>query len=65
MKAKVIIEDGITEIVLIPVNEFEKKVIEVAKDSYDESTFQVDFRTEKPYGVLKDHEIRIRLTIKT
>lgn len=65
MKAKVTIEDGITEIVLIPMNDFEKKVIETAKDSYDESTFQVDFRMEKPFGVFNNHEIRISLTIKS
>lgn len=65
MKTKVTIENGITEVVLVPENDFEKQVIEKAKDSYDESTFTVDFKTKKNFGIHEKHEVRIQLIIKS
>jgi hypothetical protein len=63
MKAKVIIENGETTIVLNPENEFEKDIIEKVRDRKDinVSTF---FEAEYSFGMYNKQKIQIKINDK-
>jgi hypothetical protein len=64
MKAKVIIQDGITTIELTPETSFEKDVIEKAKDSPNNSIVDFSYGKEPYYSENKNHKISITITKK-
>jgi len=63
MKAKVIIEDGNTTILLTPENDFEEFVVEQVEahnvKKYSVATFA---STDKAFGVKSKHQIEICIT---
>ncbi len=61
MKAKVIIENGQTTIVLLAENEFEKDVIEKVKS--DKTKYELDtmFKTDYSYSYHSNHNIEIKI----
>ena len=62
MKAKVIIENGETTIVLTPQNEFEIDLIEKVKDKKEKHIIQTHFSADYNYGTYENY--RIELSIK-
>lgn len=62
MKAKVIIENGETTIVLTPQNEFEIDLIEKVKNKKEKHTIHTRFSADYNFGTYKNH--RIELSIK-
>jgi hypothetical protein len=64
MKAKVIIQEGITTIELTPETIFEKDVIEKAKDSPNNSIVDFSYGKESYYSENKNHKISITITKK-
>jgi len=67
MKAKVVIENGETDIVLTPENDFEKDLIEKVKEGEDKKIWNVytSVNIDKKYNYgtyeLSNHEIIINL----
>lgn len=61
MTATVITTNSMSEIILIPDNEFEKSLIEGFENEYN---IDVDtrFKTESTYGVKNKHKIHIFIT---
>lgn len=65
MKAKVIIENGLTTIVLTPENDFEKTVLDDAYKSKDKFLFEAEASAEyQSYGNNKNHKLVIWLKPK-
>jgi sulfur transfer complex TusBCD TusB component (DsrH family) len=62
MRAKVIIENGITEIHLLPENEFERDIIEKSSNKPNEYKLQTDITAKNSYGVYSQHKIVINVT---
>lgn len=60
MKAKVIIENGKAMIILTPENEFEKNMIETAKDQ--NYKIEASISREFSFGNYEDHKIELLLT---
>ena len=58
MKAKVIIENGETKIVLTPQNDFETDLIEKVKNT-EKHTIQTCIDADYNYGTYKNHRIEI------
>lgn len=63
MKAKVIIENKESLIVLMPENEFEKTLIENAKENKANQSVLTSFEVDPRYGYGTNH--RIEISIKT
>lgn len=61
MKAKVIIEKGLTQIELIPENDFEIDIIEKSKELNPNCDVKFSFGKEQYYSANKDHKITITL----
>lgn len=61
MKAKVIIENGETTIVLTPQNEFEIDLIEKVKDKKEKHRIHTHFSVEYSYGTYKNHHIELSI----
>lgn len=61
MKAKVIIENGQTTIVLTPQNEFEIDLIEKVKDKKEKHTIHTHFSADYNYGTYKNHHIELSI----
>lgn len=61
MKAKVIIEDGITTIQLFPENSFETRVIETAREEESKHLHTVQFKTDYGYHNHSNHRIEIKI----
>jgi hypothetical protein len=61
MKAKVIIENGETTIVLTPENEFEIDLIEKVKDKMEVHTINTSFCADYSLGSYKDHFIQLSI----
>ena len=61
MKAKVIIENGETTIVLTPQNEFEIGLIEKVKNKKEKHTIQTHFCADFNYGIYKNHYIELSI----
>ena len=61
MKAKVIIENGLTQIELTPENDFEKDIIEKSKDLNPNCDVNFSYGKESYYTVNKNHKITITL----
>ena len=57
MKAKIIIENGETTIVLTPQNEFEVDLIEKVKNKKDRHNIHTSFDAVWNYGTYNDHKI--------
>ena len=64
MKAKVVIENGLTTIVLTPENEFEKDVIEKVDNNKAKYDMIADTSVKNAYGVPNSQEIYISLKEK-
>ncbi len=62
MKSKVIIENGQTEILLIPENEFEKDLVEKCLYRGSENVIKTSITTQPSYGVHQKHQISINIT---
>lgn len=63
MKAKVIIENGQTEILLIPENEFEKDLVEKCLHRSSENEIKTSITTQQQgYGIHTKHQISINVT---
>ena len=61
MKAKVIIENGETNIILTPENEFEVDVIEKVYNKNQNYSQECSFNADYNYGSLKNHNIKIKI----
>ena len=61
MKAKVIIENGETNIVLTPENDFEVDIIEKVYNKNQNYKQECSFNTDYNYGLLKNHNIKITI----
>ena len=61
MKAKVIIENGETTIVLNPQNEFEIDLIEKVKDKKGKHSIYTNFSADYNYGTYKNHQIELSI----
>lgn len=61
MKAKVIIENGETTIVLTPQNEFEIDLIEKVKDKKEKHTIYTHFSADYNYGAYRNHNIELSI----
>ena len=61
MKAKVIIEDGITTIVLTPQNEFESNLIETIKNNEKNHAFSTKINVDNLYNTPSNHKISISI----
>lgn len=59
MKAKVIIENGHTTIVLTPENEFEINVLDTAYRKKERFTFNTNISATYNYGSFEKHKIEI------
>ncbi len=55
MKAKVIIEDSKTKIILIPENEFETDIIEKVENKSKDYDLQVEFKGDFNYSNTKQN----------
>lgn len=64
MKAKVIIENGETTIVLTPENNFEKSVMESARKDSTGYDFKTSVTAEYSYQEYKNHCINIQMQNK-
>jgi hypothetical protein len=64
MKAKVIIENGVTTIELTPENQFEKDIIETGLLSPD-ILITPNVKAERFYGLYKNHMIELRIIDKS
>lgn len=63
MKTKVIIENGRTEILLIPENEFEKDLVEKCLHRISENEITTSITTQQQsYGIHSKHQISINVT---
>jgi hypothetical protein len=66
MKAKVIIQDGITQVILTPTSDFETNIIEKMYNEKSDFTLETEARAEYPpfdyRGKLTDHQIVITIT---
>lgn len=62
MKAKVIIENGQTTIVLTPENDFECDMIENVRDSKEKHTIETNFDADYNLGCYSN--FKIEMTIK-
>jgi len=60
MKTKVIIENGKTMIILTPENEFEKDMVEIAKDQ--NYKIEANIFKEDMFCDSEDHKIELLLT---
>jgi len=60
MKTKVIIENGKTTIILTPENEFEKDMVEIAKDQ--NYKIEANIFKEDMFCDSEDHKIELLLT---
>lgn len=63
MKAKVIIENGITELVLTPENDFENDIIEKFDKSHSVLSSNTLF-SKSHYGAIQQSQINIKLIDK-
>lgn len=61
MKAKVVIEDGETTIVLTASNEFESDIIEKLYNKRGNFDIVTDFDLTKNYGVSANHNIVMKI----
>lgn len=61
MRAKVVIENGETDIVLTPENEFERDIVEKMYNNKRNFNFHVTPDAEYGYGVLHNHQIKINI----
>jgi len=61
MKAKVIIENGETTIILTPENDFEKDIIEKVHDKKKEHSTICTFDIKEFYGSISNHKIEISI----
>jgi hypothetical protein len=61
MKAKVIIENGETNIVLTPENSFEKGVLENLRDNQKGHNLLTTVEADYKYGQWQDHQIKINI----
>jgi len=59
MKAKVIIENGETNIILTPENVFETDLIEKVSCKEEKYKLDTEVRAEYSYGAYKNHRINI------
>lgn len=64
MKAKVVIEEGITHIVLTPESPFEKHMIEEARSLSSNMEMKTDFKCDYQYNTFSNHRIEMELTEK-
>ena len=61
MKAKVVIENGETTIILTPENEFERDVIEKVYQKKEKHSIYTSFEAEDSYGILTKHKVNISI----
>lgn len=62
MKAKVIIENGITTIELTPENDFEKRVL---KDAHSNSNYEFDTKVTSNYSYGENnYKLNVELKVK-
>lgn len=61
MKAKVIIENGETQIVLTPENDFEIDVIEKIYDKKEKYNVLTSFNANVSYGTYSNHNIEMNI----
>lgn len=59
MKAKVIIENGESKIILTPENEFEIDLIEKVHCKKEKHTIHTHFSANYNYGTYKNHHIEL------
>lgn len=64
MKAKVIIEEGITSIVLSAENDLEKDIVEKVKDNRKIESKTVEFDYTHEWGVRGQHRIVVNIKEK-
>lgn len=64
MKTHVVIDNGKTEIVLTPENDFEKDVIEKVYDSKKDFDLRISADKETNFGVSRNHRFILNLEIK-
>lgn len=64
MKAKVIIENGETQIILTPENEFEIDLIEKIYDKKEKYNVLTSFNTSVSYGTYSKHNVSMLTTYK-
>lgn len=61
MEAKVIIENGETEIILTPENEFEKDIVEKVYLVKDKFNIHTRFDAEYNFGSYRYHNIKLSI----
>ena len=64
MKSKLIIENGYTEIILTPENDFETDVIEKICNNKQRFNIETSFKSETSYGIQEKHKISISINKK-
>ena len=64
MKAKVIIENGITNIILKPENDFEIDILEKVYLSENKYEIKTTVNAKGDFGYLKEHQLEINLVKK-
>ena len=61
MKTKVIIENGETELILTPENDFERDILEKIHNKKTNFTIFTDVEAKYDFGIYKDHKLILNI----